>query len=142
MNLEGKNVLVTGAGGFIGSHLVERLAVLQNQVKCFVRYNSRNNWGYIEKFSEEIKDKLEIIPGDLKDGYFLRTVVKDVDVIFHLGAIIAIPYSYLHPKETFETNICSIQRGEYYFRRRIILKISEDKGNVLLFSILTHQYIY
>jgi NAD dependent epimerase/dehydratase len=105
MNLEGKNVLVTGAGGFIGSHLVERLAELHNQVKCFVRYNSRNNWGYIEKLSKEIREKLEIIPGDLKDGNFLKTVVKDVDVIFHLGAIIAIPYSYLHPKETFETNI-------------------------------------
>lgn len=105
MKLEEKNVLVTGAGGFIGSHLVERLVKSKNQVKCFVRYNSRNDWGFIDKLSEEIKDKLEIIPGDLKDGNFLRTVVKDVDVIFHLGALIAIPYSYLHPRETFETNI-------------------------------------
>ena len=105
MKLEEKNVLVTGAGGFIGSHLVERLVKSKNQVKCFVRYNSRNDWGFIDKLSEEIKDKLEIIPGDLKDGNFLKTVIKDVDVIFHLGAIIAIPYSYFHPRETFETNI-------------------------------------
>ncbi len=105
MKLIEKNVLVTGAGGFIGSHLVERLVKLKNKVKCFVRYNSRNDWGFIDVLSNEVKKELEIIPGDLRDIDFLKTITQNVNVIFHLGAIIAIPYSYLHPRETIETNI-------------------------------------
>ena len=105
MNWNKKSVLVTGAGGFIGSHLTERLVELGVNVKAFVRYNSRNDWGLLELLPKDILDKIEVIMGDLKDADAVRHAAKDVDIIFHLGSLIAIPYSYIHPRETIETNI-------------------------------------
>ena len=105
VNWNKKSVLVTGAGGFIGSHLTEHLVELGVNVKAFVRYNSRNDWGLLELLPKETLDKIEVIMGDLKDTDAVRQSVKDVDIIFHLGALIAIPYSYIHPRETIETNI-------------------------------------
>jgi NAD dependent epimerase/dehydratase len=105
MKLKTKRVLVTGAGGFIGSHLTEHLVNLAANVKAFVRYNSRNDWGLLELLPKEKLDKVEVITGDLKDVDAIRQAAEDVDIIFHLGSLIAIPYSYLHPRETIETNI-------------------------------------
>ncbi len=105
--MEWKNikVLVTGAGGFIGSHLVEKLVELGADVYAFVRYNSRNNWGMIELFPEETKKKIKIIAGDIRDSDAVRSAAKEKDIIFHLAALIPIPYSYIHPREIMETNI-------------------------------------
>ena len=105
MNRNKKSVLVTGAGGFIGGHLTEHLVELGANVKAFVRYNSRNDWGVLELLPKDILDKIEVIMGDLKDADAVRHAAKDVDIIFHLGSLIAIPYSYIHPRETIETNI-------------------------------------
>ena len=105
MNWNNKPVLITGAGGFIGSHLTELLIDLKANVKAFVRYNSRNDWGLIEMLPKEKIDALEVIQGDLRDTDAINQASKNVDIIFHLGAMIAIPYSYLHPRETIETNI-------------------------------------
>jgi NAD dependent epimerase/dehydratase len=105
MNWRNKKVLVTGAGGFIGSHLTEHLIELGANVKAFVRYNSRNDWGLLELLPREKRNKIEVVMGDLKDTDAVRQVVKGTDIIFHLGALIAIPYSYIHPGETIETNI-------------------------------------
>ena len=105
MNWGKKKVLVTGAGGFIGSHLTERMVELDASVKAFVRYNSRNDWGLLELLSKETLDRIEVIAGDLKDADAVRHAVEEVDIIFHLGSLIAIPYSYVHPRETIETNI-------------------------------------
>jgi NAD dependent epimerase/dehydratase len=105
MNWNKKSVLVTGAGGFIGSHLTEHLVELNTNVRAFIRYNSRNNWGMLELLPKEKLDRIEVIMGDLKDADAVRQAVKDTDIIFHLGSLIAIPYSYIHPRETIETNI-------------------------------------
>ena len=105
LNWNKKTVLITGAGGFIGSHLTEYLVELGANVKAFVRYNSRNDWGLLELLPKETHDRIEVIMGDLKDADALRNTAKDVDIIFHLGSLIAIPYSYIHPRETIETNI-------------------------------------
>ena len=105
MNWSQKSVLITGAGGFIGSHLTERLVELGANVKAFVRYNSRNDWGMLELLPREKLDKIEVIMGELKDADAVRYAARDVDMIFHLGSLIAIPYSYIHPRETIETNI-------------------------------------
>ncbi len=105
MNLKNKKVLVTGAGGFIGSHLTERLVELGADVSALVRYNSRNDWGMVELFPEETKEKINVITGDIKDSDAMRWAAKDVDIIFHLAALIPIPYSYIHPREAIETNI-------------------------------------
>lgn len=101
MNWRGKRVLVTGAGGFIGSHLVERLIELGADLRCFVRYTSRGE----TRFLEVIKDKVEIVAGDLRDSDAVEEAVRGREVVFHLGALVGIPYSYLHPREVVETNI-------------------------------------
>jgi NAD dependent epimerase/dehydratase len=105
MNKWNKTVLVTGAGGFVGSHLTEHLVDLRANVKAFVRYNSRNDWGMLELLPKGTLNQIEVIMGDLRDADAVRHAAKDVDIIFHLGSLIAIPYSYIHPRETIETNI-------------------------------------
>jgi NAD dependent epimerase/dehydratase len=105
MNWEGKPVLVTGAGGFIGSHLVERLVEKKAKVKAFIRYNSRNDRGMLEMLSPIIQEKIEVIAADLRDSEAVTKAARDVEVIFHLGSLIAIPYSYINPRDVFQTNI-------------------------------------
>jgi NAD dependent epimerase/dehydratase len=105
MNWSKKSVLVTGAGGFIGSHLTEYLVDLGATVKAFVRYNSRNDWGMLELLPKEKLEQIEVIMGDLKDADAVCHATKEVDSVFHLGSLIAIPYSYIHPRGTIETNI-------------------------------------
>jgi dTDP-glucose 4,6-dehydratase len=102
---QNQHVLVTGAGGFIGSHLVEKLAQDGARVKAFVRYNSRGDPGLISMLPPEITEKLDIIAGDLRDLPALISAMQDVDCVFHLGALIAIPYSYNHPLEVVESNV-------------------------------------
>lgn len=96
-------VLVTGADGFIGSHLVELLASSGYQVKALAQYNSFNHWGWLEDVS--CKDNIEIICGDIRDPHFCRQITQGVDIVFHLAALIAIPYSYVAPQSYVETNI-------------------------------------
>jgi len=102
---QNKSVLVTGAGGFIASHLVETLAGLGARVRAFVRYNSRGDPGLLSQLPVSLRADLEIIAGDLRDPQAVAAAVQGVDLIFHLGALIAIPYSYLHPYEVVETNV-------------------------------------
>jgi dTDP-glucose 4,6-dehydratase len=105
MNWNGRQVLVTGAGGFIASHLIERLVKEGAQVRAFVRYNSRNDLGMLRLASTEVFSALEIVQGDLRDVEAVRKAVKGVDTVFHLGALIAIPYSYVNPREVIDVNI-------------------------------------
>ena len=102
---QGKKVLVTGAGGFIGSHLIERLVLEGAQVRAFVRYNSRGDPGLITQLQQPVQEHIEVIAGDLRDQQALITSAHGVSIIFHLGALIAIPYSYLHPYEVVESNV-------------------------------------
>lgn len=95
--------LVTGAGGFIGSHLVEYLVQKNFEVKAFVRYNSRNNWGWLEESS--YKDKIEVYSGDIRDFDSVKDAMKTIDVVFHLAALIGIPYSYVSPLAYIKTNV-------------------------------------
>lgn len=99
-----KRVLVTGAGGFIGSHLVEALGREGANIRAFVHYNSRADAGFLHDVQPDLYGQLEIIAGDLRDSDAVREAVKGCDLVFHLGALIAIPYSYLHPREVAETN--------------------------------------
>jgi len=103
MNWEGKKVLVTGAGGFIGSHLVERLVDLGANVRGFVHYNSLGRWGWLDDSSK--KDHVEVIVGDIIDHDSVRNAVKGVEVVFHLAALIGIPYSYQAPSSYVQTNV-------------------------------------
>jgi len=105
MSLSGKKVLITGAGGFIGSHLTEEVVRCGASVSAFVKYNSRNDWGLIEELPAEVRAEVEVIAGDLKDADAVRRACAGKQVIFHLGALIAIPYSYLNPRDHVETNV-------------------------------------
>jgi NAD dependent epimerase/dehydratase len=105
MSLKNAKVLVTGAGGFIGSHLVERLLDEKANVSIFLRYNALNRKGWIETFPPQKVGRLKIFLGDLRDPEAVRKAVRGQDVVFHLGALIAIPYSYLNPREFVDTNV-------------------------------------
>lgn len=105
MRLDNKKILITGAGGFIGSHLTEELVNKGYNIRAFVRYTSDGRTGYIEEFPREKQKKIEIFRGDLKNSESVRRAVKGIDVIFHLGASISIPYSYEDPRDFVETNV-------------------------------------
>jgi dTDP-glucose 4,6-dehydratase len=96
-------VVVTGAGGFIGSHLVEQLLELGCDVTAFVRYNSRNDPGVLDLIGEK-KSRLRLVPGEIRELETVRRLVKDADVVFHLAALVGIPYSYVHSNEVVEVN--------------------------------------
>lgn len=101
----GKKVLVTGADGFIGSHLVEELMKKGYEVKAFTYYNSFNTWGWLDTFPKEKLDQIEIFSGDIRDPNGVREAMKGVDWVFHLAALIAIPFSYHSPDSYVDTNI-------------------------------------
>jgi dTDP-glucose 4,6-dehydratase len=103
--MENVKVLVTGAGGFIGSHLVDRLVREGYGVRAFVHYNCRNFHGWIEDLEPRIRREVDVFAGDLRDPFVVHRAVKGCRLIFHLGALIAIPYSYIAPMDFVETNV-------------------------------------
>ncbi len=105
MNLHGKRILVTGADGFIGSHLIEELVRRDHDVRAFVCYNSFNSWGWLDQSSDLIKKNLDVFAGDIRDPHGVRTAMQGCDVVIHLAALIAIPYSYHSPDTYIDTNV-------------------------------------
>lgn len=103
MNLRDKRVLVTGADGFIGSHLTEMLLGMGARVRALSQYNSFNYWGWLEDIGSH--DNLEVVCGDVRDPNYCREITRDIDVVFHLAALIAIPYSYVAPDSYVATNV-------------------------------------
>jgi NAD dependent epimerase/dehydratase len=102
---KGKQVLVTGAGGFIGSHLVERLVAEGANVRAFVRYNSRGDAGFMRLVPKEVLQQVQIVAGDIRDSDAIYKAVEGQQIVFHLGALISIPYSYHHPFEVADVNV-------------------------------------
>ncbi|RPD45518.1 NAD-dependent 4,6-dehydratase LegB [Paracnuella aquatica] len=105
MDLKGKKVLITGADGFIGSHLVERLLAEGCKVKAFCYYNSFNSWGWLDTIEKEKLAQIEVFTGDVRDPNGVRTAMQGIDVVFHLAALIAIPFSYHSPDSYIDTNV-------------------------------------
>ena len=105
MTWKNRRVLVTGAGGFIGSHLTEELARRGAKVRALVRYNSRNHWGFLEQTPADFAKRIEVWPGDVTDPFFVAKLLEGQEVVFHLAALIAIPYSYVAPASYVATNV-------------------------------------
>lgn len=105
MNLSGKRILVTGADGFIGSHLTEELVRHGFRVRAFVLYNSFNSWGWLDHSEPAIRSNLEVFAGDIRDPHGVSKAMEECDVVFHLAALIAIPYSYHSPDTYVDTNV-------------------------------------
>ena len=129
----GRSVLVTGAGGFIGSHLAEALVRAGASVRAFVRYNSRGDYGWLETADKDVVGELEIFRGDLANPEAVGGAIAGREVVFHLGALIPIPYSYLHPREFVTANVSgtlnvleAARRGEV--RRIVHTSTSEVYG--------------
>jgi len=105
MNLNGKKILLTGADGFIGSHLTETLVALGHDVRAFVLYNSFGSWGWLDHSEKNVLDSMDIFMGDVRDSNGVRTAMQGCDVVLHLAALIGIPYSYHSPDTYVDTNI-------------------------------------
>lgn len=121
-------VLVTGGDGFIGSHLTERLVQQGYQVKAMVQYNSFNSWGWLD--SSPIKDSIEVIAGDIRDSNCCKEALEGVELVFHLAALIAIPYSYIAPASYIDTNVNGTLN---------ICKAALDKGNCRVVTTSTSE---
>jgi len=105
MSWKQSRVLVTGAGGFIGSHLVEALAREGSKVRAFCMYNSNGSWGWLDTLDPSVKSNLDVVLGDIRDRDFVEQACREMEVVFHLAALIAIPYSYIAPESFLDTNI-------------------------------------
>lgn len=130
----GKAVLVTGAGGFIGSHLVEHLTRAGHRVRAFVRYNARDDRGHLDDLPREVQAQVEVHRGDLKDPEAVVRAVQGCERVFHLGALIAIPYSYQNPLDVVQTNVLGTAhvldacRREANLERVVLTSTSEVYG--------------
>jgi len=105
LDLKSKKIIITGADGFIGSHLTEELVRRGHDVRAFVLYNSFNSWGWLDQSAPEIKKSLDVFAGDIRDPHGVRTALQGCDVVLHLAALIAIPYSYHSPDTYVDTNV-------------------------------------
>lgn len=139
-----RSVLVTGAGGFIASHLVEKLIAQGAKVHAFVRYNSRSDTGLLKLLPEEVVSQVKITLGDLRDIEAVRNAAKDIDTIFHLGALIAIPYSYIHPREVIDTNIMGtlniLNAAKEFGTRRIVHTSTSEVYGTALYTPIDEKH--
>ena len=123
-------VLVTGADGFIGSHLTEELVKQGYNVKAFVYYNSFNSWGWIDTFSKDIKNELKIFTGDIRDPNGVRKAMKGIDTVYHLAALIGIPFSYHSPDSYVDTNIKGtlnvLQAAKFLNTKRVLVTSTSE----------------
>ena len=130
MNLKNKNILITGACGFIGSHLTERLTELGARVRAIVYYNSFNTWGWLDTLTKEKINKIDVWPGDIRCSHTIYKAMQDVDYVFHLAALIAIPYSYRSPESYVDTNIKGtlniLQAAKEYKTQRVFITSTSE----------------
>jgi dTDP-glucose 4,6-dehydratase len=138
MSLKGKNVLVTGAGGFIGSHLVEQLVQQEAKVRCFVRYTADKDIGNLALLPEKTSRALDIVFGDIRDYQAIEKAMENIRIVFHLAAAISIPYSIYHPMEVFQvnavgtSNILEAARTKMkHIQRVVVTSTSEVYGSAI-----------
>ncbi len=141
-----KKVLVTGADGFIGSHLTEALVNAGYKVRAFVYYNSFNRWGWLDAFPKELLDKIEIFAGDIRDPNGVRTAMEGIDTVFHLAALIAIPFSYHSPDSYVDTNVKGtlniLQAARLLGTKRVLVTSTSEVYGTAQFVPITEEHPY
>ena len=137
-------ILLTGADGFIGSHLTEALVRKGYKVRAFVLYNSFNSWGWLDKCGPEVKGKFEVFSGDIRDPHGVKEAMKGCDVVLHLAALIAIPYSYHSPDTYVDTNIKGtlnvLQAARELGVRRIVHTSTSEVYGTARFVPITEEH--
>ena len=136
MTWTGKKVLVTGAAGFIGSHLTEQLVAQGANVRAFVKYNSRNDHGLLRSLPQAARESVEVVTGDLRDGESVRRAIRGCDTVFHLAALVGIPYSYVNPLDYVLTNVLGTTNvlnacRDHEVRRLVHTSTSETYGSAI-----------
>jgi len=144
MHLKGKKVLVTGADGFIGSHLVEALLDEGCSVKAFVYYNSFNSWGWLDTLPKKKLKNIEIFSGDIRDPNGVRSAVKGVDTVFHLAALIGIPFSYHSPDSYIDTNVKGtlnvLQAARDYGTSKVVVTSTSEVYGTALYTPIDEKH--
>lgn len=139
-----KKVLVTGADGFIGSHLVEHLINEGFSVRAFVYYNSFNTWGWLDSIPKETQDKIEIFSGDIRDPNGVREAMKGISVVYHLAALIAIPFSYHSPDSYIDTNVKGtlnvLQAAKDFGIKRLVVTSTSEVYGTAQFVPITEEH--
>jgi NAD dependent epimerase/dehydratase len=144
MDLKNLNILVTGADGFIGSHLTEQLVKNGYKVRAFVYYNSFNSNGWLDSLSIDIKSKIDFFPGDIRDPNGVRKAMEGIDIVFHLAALIAIPFSYHSPDSYIDTNVKGtlniIQAARDFKVKRILITSTSEVYGTAQFVPITESH--
>lgn len=144
MDLSKKKILVTGADGFIGSHLVEHLVAQGYDVRAFVLYNSFNTWGWLDHAPAEVRQSIEVIAGDIRDPYGVKAAMRGCDVVLHLAALIAIPYSYHSPDTYVDTNVKGtlniVQAARELGIERVVHTSTSEVYGTALFVPITEEH--
>jgi NAD dependent epimerase/dehydratase len=144
MTWQGKKVLITGSDGFIGSHLAERLVELGASVRAMVLYNSFNSWGWLDRVEQDKREHLEIVAADIRDPYRIQDLMNTVEIVFHLAALIAIPYSYRSPDSYIDTNVKGtvnvLQAAKHCGVKRVIHTSTSEVYGTAQFVPITEEH--
>lgn len=144
MNLKGKKILVTGADGFIGSHLTEELVRRGYDVRAFIFYNSFNSWGWLDHADPGVLRSIDVFPGDIRDPYGVKRAMQGCDVVMHLAALIAIPYSYHSPDTYVDTNVKGtlniVQAARELCVSKVVLTSTSEVYGTAVFVPITEEH--
>ncbi len=137
-------VLITGADGFIGSHVVEAAVRNGSQVRAFVYYNSFNSWGWLDRVADDVRGQFEVVAGDIRDPYGVQAAMKGCGSVLHLAALIAIPFSYDHPNAYVETNVTGtlnvLQAARQYDVERVVCTSTSEVYGTAQFVPITEEH--
>lgn len=144
MQLDGKKILVTGADGFIGSHVVETLVRSGHDVRAFVLYNSFGTWGWLDRAAPDVRNRFEVVAGDIRDPHGVNAAMKGCDVVLHLAALIAIPYSYHSPATYIDTNVTGtlniVQAARQHQVSRVVVTSTSEVYGTARFVPITEDH--
>lgn len=142
--MKSKKILVTGADGFIGSHLTEMLVRSGYETRAFVMYNSFNSWGWLDKVADDVRGNFEVISGDIRDPHGVANAIQNCDVVLHLAALIAIPFSYHSPDSFIETNVKGtlnvLQAGRRFDVEHIVSTSTSETYGTAQFVPITEEH--